>query len=150
MRTWPNGFAESPIRGPEERRRCTCGAVIARDNKGADRCSPCVVSEERRILDTLVREREEREALKKRMDHLMLGDVPLACYPDIFPPEIVRLVVLHYGRTGNKGEAARRVKFAGLNAHEARLCLGRRAAREMIELMREEGTWPNSPNGKNG
>jgi hypothetical protein len=138
----PTRPAQSPSES-EARARCSrCEAFLARDNS-EDYCSPCgsyyaEIEFQRQFAAHEVSKREERE--RKRMARaLTLDDVPLPGHPDKEPPEIVRLVVLAFAKGGSY-EAVHRL--SGVGHERAQRMLRRVAAREMIESMVEEGTWP--------
>lgn len=123
-------------------RHCRCGARIARDNREL-LCSPCQVRESEDLYQ-LEQERIARASARTRELYegrvrVRLEDVPLPGEWDREPPEIVRMAVFNYARTGEYRYAA---DATGITESTLRRILRREAARSIIELMVEEGTWP--------
>lgn len=85
-----------------------------------------------------------RSMLQMRRD-LELEDIPLCGSYDRLGPELVRACVYWYARTGDWDLVS---DETGLQRIEVRRCLTRAAAREIIDFMLEEGTWPEgAPTG---
>lgn len=130
------------MKSPPETRYCRCGARIARDNR-EPLCSPCQVRESedayRREQAKVERARERTRELYRGRISVKLEDVPLPGEHDKEQPEIVRLAVFNYARTGDHRLAA---NATGISEGTIRNLLRRPAARGIIELMVEEGTWP--------
>lgn len=127
---------------PAPPRYCHCGARIARDNL-ENECSPCQVSaaareRERLAADDHLRRTLGRETYRQRHD-LHFSDVPLVASYDRLGPELVRKVIYYWAKLGDLDNVADEV---GLQRLEVRRCIERAAAQEVIELMLEEGLWP--------
>lgn len=133
-----------PTSAPTEPRYCRCGARIARDNR-EEECSPCQARERDRqhALAVANAERRGRVELETRAlrSGLVLADVPLPGEPDELGSETVRRIVYFYALKGDYGAVAQSVGFRKRIVSD---CLKRPAAQSIIELMIEEGTWPEA------
>lgn len=72
-----------------------------------------------------------------------MSDVPLAGIYDKRGPEVVRACVYWWAKTQDWDIVSDEV---GMQRLEVRRCMERKAAREVIALMIEEGVWPEGAN----
>lgn len=123
---------------PAPPRYCRCGTRLARDNRDAE-CSPCQVSAAMRVAEAseAVVKRKARERLSREM--LSLEDVPITTVYDRQPPQIIQKIVYHFAKTGDYDLTA---DACELSTHSVRRALRRVAARSVIDVMIEDGTWP--------
>lgn len=123
---------------PAPPRYCRCGTRLARDNRD-DECSPCQVSAAMRSAEAGVEvsKRKARERLAREM--LQLEDVPITTVYDRQTPQAIQKIVYHFAKTGDYELTA---DACEMSVHIVRRALRRVAARSVIELMIEDGTWP--------
>lgn len=142
MRTWTGGFVPATGATSDERRRCGCGTILARDNE-EDECSPCQNAAMNRHLAWMrsVTGRELREGRSRRYmrQKLKLWEVPLPGLPDALEPARLQRVVYHWAKSGSPERTA---ESCNLTVADVIAALRGEAAEEMIELMIEEGSWP--------
>lgn len=108
------------------------------------------MSAHRRESERIAAADELRKSRQKSMwlmrQELRLEDVPLCGTYDRLGPDLVRACVYAWATTGDWDLVC---DMTGLQRMEARRCMEREGAREMVALMMEEGTWPEgAPTGR--
>lgn len=134
---------------PAPPRYCECGAKIARDNTEST-CSPCTVSANARELERLASSEDIRRLRRRQLSgdraNLTMSMVPLCGTYDRLGPDLVRECVYWWAKTGDAELVAYELDMKRI---EVTRCLSRVPAQEIIDLMLEEGTWPDgAPLGK--